>query len=96
MVFGTYENSPAGLANTPLEGQLSTYIQKAWVAFARDPSSGLNQYGWPTYQSQGTTLITLGNNATSNTSAFVNSTSYDAACAGLFPGFSNYNPLTYP
>ncbi|KAG6844157.1 hypothetical protein H0H93_016633, partial [Arthromyces matolae] len=45
IVFGTY----SGANSTQTQQSLSRFVQRAWVAFTRDPEFGLNllQFGWP-------------------------------------------------
>ena len=57
MVFGT--SSVLG-PDTELEKKTSRYMQDAWVAFAKDPVSGLSEYGWPLYEEDNDTLVQLG------------------------------------
>ena len=67
LVFGAF---PAGSTNSSVppptadELALSEYIQNAWVAFARDPTQGLLNFGWPLYdadpKSNASTLVELG------------------------------------
>ncbi|KAF8963596.1 carboxylesterase [Flammula alnicola] len=60
IVFGTYNTSPFG-PPTPDEIALSKYMQAAWVAFAKDPTHGLVEFGWPLYTPGGNTLAVIGN-----------------------------------
>ncbi|PSN61504.1 alpha/beta-hydrolase [Corynespora cassiicola Philippines] len=57
MVFGTSDLLGADAA---AEIETSKYIQSAWAAFARDPETGLESFGWPTYDPEAETLIKLG------------------------------------
>lgn len=68
-VFGTYNMTNATLA----QQNTSAIMQSAWVAFARDPQNGLNAYGWPQYQANGTTLIEISKNYYNTTTAILNS-----------------------
>jgi carboxylesterase type B len=52
MVFGTAEDV-SGLRNTHSEYAVSRYMMGAWAAFARDPTKGLERYGWPKYNPNG-------------------------------------------
>ncbi|KAE8143623.1 Alpha/Beta hydrolase protein [Aspergillus pseudotamarii] len=59
IVFGTYNNTPIQPSSSPAEVAASKYIQGAWVAFAKDPWNGLNNYGWPQFTSQNQSLVNL-------------------------------------
>jgi hypothetical protein len=59
MVFGTYNASTIPATATQIA--LSHYVQRAWVAFARDPQQGLLNFGWPMYNPNTTSLAQLGN-----------------------------------
>ncbi|KAJ5085969.1 hypothetical protein N7532_010740 [Penicillium argentinense] len=54
LVFGTYNTTAPGFS-PPSESlvQTSRYMQGAWVAFAKDPLNGLNEYGWPQFTLKG-------------------------------------------
>lgn len=54
MIFGT---SDILGPDTQAEREVSSYIQGAWAAFARDPEKGLQ---WPMYDDKGETLVKLG------------------------------------
>ncbi|KAI4267685.1 MAG: hypothetical protein LQ337_008235 [Flavoplaca oasis] len=86
MVFGTGQDV-SGLEDTAAENATSKYMMGAWAAFARDPMSGLNEYGWPSYNETGNTLARLGYN-NSATPSFVAPGTYDSACA------ANNDPLS--
>ncbi|KAH9485674.1 Cholinesterase [Psilocybe cubensis] len=60
IVFGTYDTAISAVKSTTTEVNLSKYMQKAWVAFARDPANGLTNYGWPTYNATSDSLVQLG------------------------------------
>lgn len=78
MVYGTAQDV-SGLKNVGAEDATIKYIQGAWAAFARNPSSGLTEYGWPAYAKTGRTLVEL---AVDNNPAprFVDPATYDAVC----------------
>lgn len=59
MLFGNSEDV-SGIAPTAAQVQLTEVMQKAWVAFAEDPTSGLEKYGWPRYAPEEETLVRLG------------------------------------
>ncbi|PPQ92423.1 hypothetical protein CVT25_008644 [Psilocybe cyanescens] len=61
IAFGTYNTTSASIPPTPNEIALSKYVQAAWVAFARNPSQGLVNFGWPLYDPATTSLVQLGN-----------------------------------
>ncbi|KAJ7226988.1 cholinesterase precursor [Mycena pura] len=93
MLFGTALDV-SGVANGAREERVSEMVMNAWAAFARDPSAGLRELGWPEYhaptpgQSQGMchsasdTLVRLAFNDEEGIS-FVNPNVYDAPCAAL-------------
>ncbi|KAH9860601.1 hypothetical protein J1614_011932, partial [Plenodomus biglobosus] len=78
MVYGTAQDV-SGLKNVGAEDATIKYIQGAWAAFARNPSSGLTEYGWPAYAKTGRTLVEL---AVDNNPAprFVDPATYDTVC----------------
>ncbi|KIJ50898.1 hypothetical protein M422DRAFT_158875, partial [Sphaerobolus stellatus SS14] len=79
IVFGTYNLSLFG-PPTSAEITLSSYVQGAWVAFARDPVNGLVNYGWPRYNPVTNSLVLLGNPANQSGVAFTNGLTYDLGC----------------
>lgn len=82
MVVGNSEGV-SGIAPSAEETRLTETMQKAWAAFAADPSDGLTSVmGWPKYQADSETLILLGYNTTSAVE-FVDPMTYDFACSGL-------------
>jgi carboxylesterase type B len=48
IVFGTAEDV-SGIANGAREERVSMLMRRAWAAFAKDSSAGLNKLGWPAY-----------------------------------------------
>lgn len=76
MIFAT---SDLRGPDTQTEAAVSRYYQGTWAAFARDPVDGLKEYGWPTYNPKGKTLIELGLNS-SVRAVFADSDSFDALC----------------
>lgn len=76
MVFGTTDTFGP---NTPEQDELSAYMQKAWVAFAKDPYNGLLELGWPHYVEQEDTLVRLGYE-NSLVPDFVKGDTYDELC----------------
>lgn len=75
MIFGT---SDLRGPDTDEEKATSKYYQNAWLAFARDPESGLKDYGWPTYDPSGETLIKLGNGSVN--AVFTEGDAFDEGC----------------
>ncbi|CCG83695.1 protein of unknown function [Taphrina deformans PYCC 5710] len=86
VVFGTYTNGSRA------ENMTSKVMQDAWTAFAKDPTTGLTEYGWPQYESNGTTLIQLASNYFNQSQAvldagalpvvtFNNSQAYNSVCS---------------
>ncbi|KAF8521221.1 carboxylesterase [Hysterangium stoloniferum] len=79
MVFGTYNASPFG-PPTAAEIPFSTYVQGAWVSFARDPQHGLVNYGWPLYNPDTNSLALLGSSDNQTGVVFSSGSSYDSDC----------------
>jgi cholinesterase len=76
MVFGT---SDLLGPNTELEKLTSQYMQKAWLAFVKDPYTGLLEYGWPEFNASSKSLVQLGYEG--NVSAIiVTGNTYDTGC----------------
>lgn len=81
MIFGTAEDV-SGVPNSPAENEVSRYMMRAWAAFARDPSQGLSEIGWPEYSPDKPTLARLAyNNQTAP--SFVDPSMYDAECFAM-------------
>ncbi|TKX18912.1 hypothetical protein C1H76_8801 [Elsinoe australis] len=78
MLFGTAEDV-TGEANTAAEDETSRYIMGAWAAFGRDPRRGLSGYGWPSYGSNSSSLVLLGD-GNQPEPRFVGAQLYDEAC----------------
>ncbi|KAJ5793437.1 hypothetical protein N7457_000036 [Penicillium paradoxum] len=49
LVFGNYNLSSTGIPPSTRVVEASKYIQGAWVAFAKNPCTGLSKYGWPKF-----------------------------------------------
>ncbi|KAF8521222.1 carboxylesterase [Hysterangium stoloniferum] len=79
IVFGTYNPSPFG-PPTAAEIPFSTYVQGAWVSFARDPQHGLVNYGWPLYNPDTNSLALLGSSDNQTGVVFSSGSSYDSDC----------------
>jgi len=76
MVFGT---SDLLGPNTEVEKLTSQYMQKAWLAFVKDPYAGLLEYGWPEFNATSKSLVQLGYEG--NVSAIlVSGDAYDTGC----------------
>lgn len=82
IVFGTYKQSFNG-PPTNDEIAFSKYVQQAWVAFARDPTRGLSNYGWPTYNPTTASLVQLGNPANNTGATFGQGQFTDLSCGAL-------------
>ncbi|KAF5322551.1 hypothetical protein D9619_001575 [Psilocybe cf. subviscida] len=81
IVFGTYNSSTSPIGPTPDEIALSTFIQKAWVAFAINPTGGLPSIGWPKYNPVTPTLAQLGNPLNPKGIALTTGAIVDSQCA---------------
>ncbi|KAJ3281294.1 hypothetical protein HK104_000102 [Borealophlyctis nickersoniae] len=91
LVFGSYNvTSPGSTMGpvTPEMVQTSDTMMAAWVAFAQNPTSGLESFGWPKYEEGKTTLVHIGKN-NAGTVVFEESELNDqgplGSCADLFP-----------
>ncbi|KAF8161402.1 carboxylesterase [Crassisporium funariophilum] len=82
LVFGTY-NASTLAPSTPTEIALSSYVQAAWVAFARNPQQGLLNFGWPMYSPTTPTLAQLGNAANATGVVFTEGVLVDATCGAI-------------
>lgn len=82
MVTGNSE-AVSGLTPSVEEVELTRVMQRAWAAFAADPSGGLPAImKWPRYNTGDDSLILLGVNSTSRVE-FVAPDKFDEPCAGL-------------
>jgi hypothetical protein len=54
-------------------------MAEAWAAFARNPSGGLSEFGWPLYEERESTLVVLGE-AGSAEPRFAVGNAFDDAC----------------
>jgi len=79
IVFGTY-NQSTEIPKTPEEVAFSKYMQRAWVAFARDPQKGLSNFGWPAYNPATDSLVQLGGFFNKTGAAFGRGAELDFAC----------------
>lgn len=80
IVFGTY-NQNTEIPKTQEEIALSKYMQTAWVAFARDPQTGLSNFGWPKYDPNTESLVQLGNFFNRSSATFGKAVEVDFACS---------------
>uniref|UniRef100_A0A8H7Y3H9 Carboxylic ester hydrolase n=1 Tax=Psilocybe cubensis TaxID=181762 RepID=A0A8H7Y3H9_PSICU len=94
LVFGTYNASTLGIPATPTEMALSRYMQSAWVAFARDPTEGLLNFGWPLYNPNTTSLAQLGNIANATGVVFTKANLIDFGCNNVAELTAIGNQLT--
>ncbi|KAJ6144042.1 hypothetical protein N7471_003495 [Penicillium samsonianum] len=78
LAFGNYDISMT-IPPSAREVEVSQYIQGAWVAFAKDPRTGLSNYGWPQFSFDEPTMINLALNNTVQ-AIFTSSSSWDRSC----------------
>jgi cholinesterase len=79
LVFGTtplVSKKP----DTAEEVKLRKAMMGAWSSFAKDPESGLTNYGWPVYDQSKPTLIKLGGKGVGDVN-FVDPLVYDKICS---------------
>lgn len=76
ILFNTAISNPAP---TEAEIEIGNYMRGAWAAFAKDPVSGLTNYGWPTYNTSQDTLVRLAYNNQTGPN-LINPYRYDADC----------------
>lgn len=79
IVLGTNSQRPNSTPDTTEEAKLSSAMVHAWAEFAKSPTTGLANMGWPQYDPRENALILLGNK---NQSALTTapSTQFDALC----------------
>ncbi|KAK9779700.1 putative Carboxylesterase [Seiridium cardinale] len=67
--------------NTPEETSIAAYLRGAWAAFAKNPASGLGDYGvgWPQYSTNEDSLVRLAYNNITGTNLITGSY-YDDGC----------------
>ncbi|KNZ75722.1 Cholinesterase [Termitomyces sp. J132] len=87
LVFGTMT------APTDIEVALSKFIQSAWVAFARDPISGLVNIGWPEYSPDTSTFALIGNSNNETGLTFTSAQVVDLPCNSTATLMSNIQKL---
>ena len=76
MVLGTADTYEP---NTHEQDHISAYMQRAWVAFAKDPANGLLELGWPHYVEDEDTLVRIGHDNALEIDLVKGST-YDGLC----------------
>lgn len=77
LLFNTNVPTPAA---TPEEVSIGNYMRGAWAAFAKNPQTGLTDYGWPLYDPSQDTLVRLAYNNITGPN-LINPRRYDADCA---------------
>jgi len=65
--------------DTPEEKKMTETIMGAWSTFAKNPKDGLTKLGWPVYDGNKPTVISLGGRNDASVK-FVDHVSIDAAC----------------
>jgi len=75
IIFGTFNST------NPDEIALSKYMQGAWAAFARNPTQGLLDYGWPVYSPNTTSLAVVGGLLNTTGVSFNPASLVDFVCA---------------
>jgi len=78
MIFNTAPNAP--IPATPEQVSIGKYMRGAWAAFAKNPTSGLTEYGWPRYDPSQDTLIRIAYDNITGTN-LINPRRYDADCS---------------
>jgi len=88
IVFGTFNASGSPAAPTANEIKLSSFVQSAWVHFARNPAAGLRAapFNWPTYNPNAATLGELGGTANPTGVHFTSPAQFDANCTAILAG----------
>jgi len=85
MQFGN-SGDVSGIAPGEEQQELTGVMQRAWVAFARDPRGGLGEFGWPRYEEGERTVVRLGHEK-SAVPDFVRPEVYSWNCSGVvLPG----------
>ncbi|KFZ08291.1 hypothetical protein V502_09444 [Pseudogymnoascus sp. VKM F-4520 (FW-2644)] len=85
-VWNTLPTGPGIPPDTEEEVSIRKYVQGAWGAFAKSPSTGLTKYrgGWPQYSPFEPSLIRLAYNNVTGTNV-ASSGIYDEACLTTYP-----------
>ncbi|PBP27860.1 carboxylesterase [Diplocarpon rosae] len=76
MLFNTAPNS---IPATAAQVSIGNYMRGAWAAFAKDPSNGLTNYGWPRYDTSQDSLVRLAYDNVTGPN-LINPYRYDADC----------------
>lgn len=77
VLFNTAPSQPPATAE---QISIGKYMRGAWAAFAKNPSTGLDAYGWPRYDPTQDTLIRLAYDNVTGTN-LINPRRYDADCS---------------
>lgn len=85
-IWNTLPTGPGIPADTKEEVSIRNYIQGAWAAFAKSPSTGLLKYrgGWPQYSPYNPSLIRLAYDNVTGTNV-ASPKSYDEGCLTTYP-----------
>ncbi|QDS72608.1 hypothetical protein FKW77_001629 [Venturia effusa] len=78
MQFGTSEFL-SKKPNTEIQNKMEQIILDAWTIFAKDPQVGLIKFGWPEYDADKPTVISLGGRNDASVK-FVHRQALDASC----------------
>ena len=85
MLFGN-SGDVSGIETSEEQGRLTRWIQGAWAAFARDPTRGLEGFGWRRWEEGEETVARLGY-GNSDVVDFVRGEVYSGECEGVvLPG----------
>lgn len=85
-IWNTLPTGPEIPPDTEAEISIREYVQGAWAAFAKSPSTGLTEYrgGWPQYSPFEPSLIRLAYNNVTGTNVALSSI-YDRTCLTTYP-----------
>ncbi|OIW30085.1 putative carboxylesterase [Coniochaeta ligniaria NRRL 30616] len=78
-VFGTDLDIQTVVGRTAAQEQVAKYVRGAWVAFAKDPTNGLTNYGLPAYNPTKSTLLQLSYNNQTGANTVLPA-QYDSSC----------------
>ncbi|KAJ4292363.1 hypothetical protein N0V90_009024 [Kalmusia sp. IMI 367209] len=79
VLFDTVPHRHGIPASTWEEVEFGRYMRGAWVAFATNPEKGLEEYGWPMYDSDTESLVRLAYGNTTGLNV-ASPTAYDSVC----------------